>query len=101
VVVEKRVKEGQAVREGDVLYVLSLERKSDAAPGGLASITQQVEARRDSLRSELGRTESLQQEQRAALIRKQAAYEAELRVIEQSIEGQRARVALAQDTLQR
>jgi membrane fusion protein len=101
VVVEKRVTEGQAVREGDVLYVLSLERKSDAAPGGLASITGQVEARRDSLRSELGKTRSIQQEQLTALTRKQAAYEAELRVIEQSIEGQRARVALAQDTLQR
>lgn len=101
VVVEKRVREGQAVREGDVLYVLSLERKSDAAPGGLASITEQVEARRNSLRNELGKTESLQQEQRAALARKQAAYEAELQVIEQSMDGQRTRVALAQDTLQR
>ena len=101
VVVEKRVTEGQTVREGDVLYVLSLERKSDAAPGGLASIAGQVEARRDSLRSELGKTRSIQQEQLTALTRKQAAYEAELRVIEQSIEGQRARVALAQDTLQR
>jgi hypothetical protein len=34
------------VRQGDVLYVLSLDRKSDAASGGLASITGQVEAPR-------------------------------------------------------
>jgi membrane fusion protein len=101
VVIEKHVKEGQAVREGDVLYVLSLERKSDTASGGMAGISEQVAARRNSLRSELGKTESLQQEQRSALTRKLAAYDAELRVIDQSMEGQRARVALAQDTLQR
>ncbi len=50
---------------------------------------------------ELGKTESLQQEQRANLMRKQGAFEAELHVIAQSIEGQKSRVALAEDTLRR
>ena len=64
-------------------------------------ITEQVEARRDSLRSELGKTRSIQQEQLTALTRKQAAYEAELRVIAESIAGQKSRIALAEDTLAR
>lgn len=101
VVVEKRVKEGQAVRQGDVLYVLSLEKKSDAASTGLAGISEQVTTRRNSLRAELGKTESLQLEQRANLMRKQSAFEAELKLIGQSIDGQKSRVALAEDTLRR
>ena len=101
VVTDKRVREGQPVRRGDVLYVLSLDRRSDAASGGLAGISEQVAARRNSLRSELGKTESLQQEQRAALLRKREAFEAELRVIAESIAGQKSRIALAEDTLAR
>ncbi|MCK6373984.1 MAG: HlyD family efflux transporter periplasmic adaptor subunit [Zoogloea sp.] len=101
VVIEKRVQEGQTVRQGDVLYVLSLDRRSDTVSSGLAGISEQVTARRNSLRAELGKTESLQVEQRANLQRKEAAFDAELRVIAQSIDGQKSRVALAEDTLRR
>lgn len=101
VVIDKRVTEGQPVRQGDVLYVLSLDRRSDTASAGLAGISQQVTARRDSLRQELGKTESLQLAQRAELQRKEAAFEAELRVIGESMAGQKSRVALAEDTLRR
>lgn len=101
VVTDKRVTEGQAVRAGDVLYVVSLDRRNAAAPDGLSAIADQVTRRRDSLRFELERLAPLQREQRAATQRRLAAAQADVQVIDQAIDGQRKRVALAEDTLQR
>ena len=101
VVVEKQVSEGQAASKGATLYVLSLDRQSGAESGGVADISQQVAVRRTSLQVELAKTETLHREQRSALVRKIAAFEAELSVINQSVAGQKSRVDLAQDTLAR
>ena len=60
VVVEKHVVEGQLVKKGDVLYVLSSERYSSAMGSIQAAISQQVESRRLSLRDELDKTRRLQ-----------------------------------------
>lgn len=100
IVIEKHVKEGQAVRAGQLLYVLSLDRET-ADNSSIAGIGRLVERRRQSLDGEIAHTRELLAEQLASLESKRRAYRAEIAVIERSIEGQRTRVSLAEDTLER
>lgn len=101
IVIEKHAREGQAVQAGDVLYVLSLDRPGSAGSDSLEHISRQVEQRRASLARELAELSRLHEEQRTALTHKRALFQNELRVLDQSIEGQRQRIALAEDTLSR
>ena len=68
-VAERRVREGQQVRAGDVLFVLSVDR---ATFGGdtQASVQQSLAARRRSLQDAAGQRAQLLQEQRGALARR-------------------------------
>ena len=100
IVIEKHVKEGQAVRAGQLLYVLSLDRET-ADNSSIAGIGRLVERRRQSLDGEIAHTRELLAEQLASLESKRRAYRAEIAVIERSIEGQKTRVSLAEDTLER
>lgn len=101
IVMEKRVAEGQRVKQGEVLYVLSSERQSSTQGDTQAAITRQVEARQASLREEMDKTRLLQQEERDALIKRIAGLQAESSKLEGQIEGQRSRVALGEDTVLR
>ena len=77
-VLEKHVVEGQAVKANDILYVLSSERHSSRLGDTQAAISNQVELRQASLRDEMQKTHSLQQEERAGLIKKIDALKNEL-----------------------
>lgn len=100
VVLEKHVVEGQAVKKGDVLYVLSSERYSST--GSIqAAISQQVESRRASLRDELDKTQRLQSEERNTLAKRVESFGAEIQKLDSQIEGQRRRVKLSEDTVAR
>ena len=101
IVLEKHVTEGQAVRSGDILYVLSSERHSSRIGDTQAAISNQVELRQASLRDEMHKTRSLQQEERAGLIKKIDALKNELMQLASQIEGQGARVKLSEDTVAR
>lgn len=101
IVQEKRVAEGQRVNKGDVLYVLSSERQSDALGSIQAAISHQVTARRDSLRDEMDKTRRLQGEERDSLVKRIDGIESELRKLDTLIEGQRSRVDLAKDSVAR
>lgn len=101
IVEHKNVIEGQAVKRGDVLYVLSSERQSGAQGGIQASISRQVSVRQQSLLDELDKTRRLQQDERAALVKKIDGLMSELAKIDSQIEGQSSRVKLAEDAVMR
>lgn len=101
VVQEKRVAEGQQVKKGDVLYVLSSERHSGALGSIQAAISQQVTSRRDALREEIVKTRQLQEDEREALAKRIEGIESEIRKLDNLIDGQRSRVALSKDTVAR
>ena len=101
IVLEKKVVEGQAVKQGDVLYVLSSERQSSTQGDTQNAISRQVQAREQSLRDELIKTKTIQQDDQAAQARKVIDLRAELSALAGQIQGQQSRVALAEQTISR
>lgn len=101
IVAEKRVAEGQMVRAGETLYLITGERQSGTMGSVLAGISEQLGARQDSLRHELERTRQLQREEQEGLRRQVAALASELDKIDSLLAGQQARVALAGETSRR
>lgn len=101
IVFQKHVLEGQTVKQGDVLYVLSSERQSSTQGDTQIAISRQVEAREQSLRDEFTKTQSLQQDERTALFKKVAGLQAEIAVLGNQIEGQKSRTALVQESVAR
>ena len=98
IVAEKRVAEGQMVRAGEALYLITGERQSDTMGSVLAGVSEQLGARQDSLRHELERTRQLQREEQEGLRRQVEALASELDKIDSLLAGQRARVGLAEET---
>lgn len=101
IVLEKHVAEGQVVKGGDVLYILSSERQSSRLGDTQASISQQVELRQASLRDEMQKTHSLQQEERTGLVKKIDALKNELNQLANQVEGQQSRVHLSEESVSR
>lgn len=101
IVVKKRVVEGQVVKQGEELYVLSSERQSSTQGDTQAAISRQVETRQQSLREELSKTLRLQQDERVALAKKVAALQSESIKIDSQLVGQESRVKLAEDAVGR
>lgn len=101
VVLEKHVNEGQTVRAGQVLYVLSSERQSSTQGSIQANISHQVESRRLSLQEEMGKTRRLQQDERESLLKRIEGLSAEMQKLDNLIDGQRSRVKLSEDTVAR
>ncbi|MDD2544991.1 MAG: HlyD family efflux transporter periplasmic adaptor subunit [Burkholderiaceae bacterium] len=95
VVVEKRVKEGQAVQRNEVLFVLSSERESSVLGSVQAAISAQVSVRRESLEKQLGQTQLMLDQERQALQKRLESVGAEIKLQETQREHQRQRVALA------
>lgn len=101
IVVKKNVVEGQSVKQGDVLYVLSSERHSDTLGSVQATISSQVSSRRDSLKEVLEKTRRLNEEERNAVMKRVDGLESELAKIGSQIEGQASRVKLAEEAVVR
>jgi membrane fusion protein len=101
IVLKKEVAEGQVVRKGDILYVLSSERQSGAQGFIQAAISSQVAARRQSLSEERDKMHLMQGEERAALLQKIGNLKAEAAKLDSQIEGQRSRVKLASESAAR
>lgn len=94
-VVERHVTEGQAVRQGDVLFVLSLERAT-LQGGTQAAVQQSLAARERSLQASSKQQALLQQTQSAALQRQIGDMRRELAQIGTEADLQRERLGLAQ-----
>lgn len=94
-VIERKVVEGQVVRQGDVLFVLSLER---ATLGGdtQAAVQSSLAARERSLQAASQQQAKLQQAQIAALQRQIADMRRELGQMSAEAGLQRERLVLAQ-----
>lgn len=101
IVVSKHVREGQSVRQGDVLYVVSSERYDGAGGDVQAKVSAQVQARRHSLLAELEKTRALQRDERTTLERRIASLRGEADKLVSQIDGQRSRLKLSEDTLVR
>jgi len=99
--VEKHVREGQTVRRGDMLYVLSTERSSRETPEAQAAAIEKLRERRDSLKEELNKQINIDQIDQHALQERIQGMETELSQIETEIKTQSERVAGAEEMLGR
>jgi membrane fusion protein len=100
-VIQSQVTEGQRVRQGDVLFVLSSERANSAQEETQATISQKLRLRLESLRGDVGKQQDLQQTQDAALKKQRGHLRREHRQLEQEIETQRQRATLAAEAVDR
>ncbi len=101
IVLSKHVQEGMRYKKGAVLFVVSSERRS-STPGGIQEkISRQVELREQSLREELRQTQTLHRAEEVALNRKIRGIEVELINVSNQLQGQVARVELAEATVRR
>ena len=99
-VLERQVSEGQKVREGDVLFVLAVERPLLAA-GAQAQVRHSMDERRRSL-IEAARTQrTLTDERRAALTSRLQELEGELAQLGLEVSLQQQRRLLAEQALAR
>ncbi len=97
-VVERRVSEGDAVRSGDILFVISTDR-STASGDAQAAVQESIDARARSLQSASRQSERLEAEQLAALSRQIADMRRELKQMDAEGELQQERLTLAQKAL--
>lgn len=101
ILLKKHVVEGQKVKKGDVLFVLSSDRQSGMQGNIQASISANVAERRQSFEDELAKTRTVQQDERDALTKKIASLESELSELAVQIDSQKSRVKLAEESVTR
>ena len=96
VVVESRVREGQAVRQGEVLFVLSDDRSGPGDATWQRQVAERIAARRDSLEADLRRLEMAERAEAAQLTRRILSLQAEREQAERQLQlaRQRSQVAL-------
>lgn len=99
-ILESRVKEGDAVRAGDILFVMSTERQS-AFGETQGAISRQIESRRHSLEAERDLLQRRGRERELALVERIAALDAEIGHMLREVEVQETRAELARSTLVR
>ena len=100
-VLERRVAEGQAVRQGDVLLVVSSERSSASTRDAQAAVLAQLAERRESLRREQDKQAEIDGLSAAAVEQRIRSLNAEIEQGRTQIELQRARVASAELAVKR
>jgi membrane fusion protein len=98
VVLEKRVKEGQSVKKGDVLYVVSSDRLGAEARDLQADIGARIDERKRLLEFELARNSRAERDDLSHLGRRLAALKSESQAIERQIDQQKRRVTMAEET---
>jgi len=100
VVIERRVDEGQAVKQGDTLFVLSLEQTS-ASGDTQAAVQRSLGARERSLLGSADQQRALLDAQRASLARRVADMRRELGAIDGQATLQQEQLALGEQALAR
>ena len=101
VVLVKKVVEGQLVKKGEVLFVLSSDRLGTGAGEIQADIARQIEERKRSLEAEVVRNRNVEADEVRHLTRQAAMLQAETESIEKQIEQQKLRLDLALDARKR
>jgi membrane fusion protein len=100
-IVEKRIAEGQRVSKGDVLFVVSMERRSSEKIDTQAAVMAQLEERRSSLSAEIRQQSNLAEIEDRSLHTRIASMEGELSKLALEVETQTQRVAVAEGGLAR
>jgi len=101
IVVEKKVREGQSVKQGDILFVLSSERYSDAQGSIQESISTQHKQQRQSLEDEIVKTRLQQHDEQQALQSRIDGIKDELQRLELQYQSQQTRVQLSDEAHKR
>ncbi len=99
--IEKKIKEGQQVKQGDALFVLSTERSSRDAAETQAAAIAKLQERRASLANELTKQGTIDNIQTRAASDRMHGMKAELAQLRDEIGIQQQRVASAQGNLAR
>jgi len=98
---ESRVKEGQPVNAGDVLFVLSSERQTAGRGNAEEAISELLRARRDSLARDQAQTHVQDAQRLDAARRRVEDIGAEIRRIDEQVALQQRRIEMAKTTLKR
>jgi membrane fusion protein len=101
IVMQKQVQEGQSVKAGDILFVLSSERSSASAGDAQKTISGLLQSRRDSYGTELKQSGVQAQQRLAALQSRVFGMQADSHKLDAQIALQQQRVAIAEQTLKR
>ncbi len=101
IVKERRIKEGQLVREGDVLFVLSSERSSNRADSTEKAVSVLLQGRRDSFDVELLQSRVQVKQRLNALLRRAQDLTAEIERNKEQITLQANRIGLAEQAFTR
>lgn len=101
IVTQVRVKEGQSVKAGDVLFVLSNERHIGTLVSAESTVSTLLQNRRDSYRDELLQASQQSTQRALATQKKSVALAEEGQRLKAQILLQKSRVALVTQTFQR
>jgi membrane fusion protein len=99
--IEKHVKEGQEVAQGETLFVLSTESSSRDNVETQASAIEKLQERRRSLAAELGKQSTIDTIQTQATRERIRSMEGELGQVHTEMNIQQQRIASARETLNR
>lgn len=100
-ILDRRVDEGQRIETGDVLFVVSSERRTAALGPTQTAVAERLAGRRASLAAQIEATRMLEELERRSLAESAASLRSEGATLEQTLAGQRDRVALAEQTNER
>lgn len=101
VVIEAKVRDGQAVKKGDVLFVLSGDRVGPDALDFQSGMSTQIEARRRSLEADLKRSDGAEQQEAEQLRRRMVSLRAEGEQVARQAQQLSLRVNGAEDAQRR
>lgn len=101
VIREMRVKEGQNVREGDILFILSSERATSHHQSTESLISELLAQRRDSFRAELQQAKAQAAHRRAALQQRAQHLQGEIERLYNQATMQQKRISLSEQTVAR
>lgn len=101
VVAARHVQEGQAVRAGDPLFLISSERSDGSSASAERQISTLLRARRDSVAADRSQQQHQAAQKIQALRQRAGELAADVQRLESQLDLQSRRVALAQSTLQR
>lgn len=99
--IEKHVREGQAVKAGETLFILSTESSSRETPQAKAAAIEQLKQRRESLENELIKQVEIDQIQYRSLLDRLHGLSREFQQVNGEIDTQQQRLAGAAATSQR
>lgn len=100
-ITQARVKEGQVVHTGDVLFVLSGERSSSSAGAPQQTVSNLLKSRRDSFDAELKQSSQQARQRIAAGRRRTTDLAVEITRTDDQIVLQRRRISLAEQSYKR